>query len=799
MKRASFLPVICFILITLIFFYPIFKGFIPFPGDLLVSTPPYSSESFLGYAPGGVPNKAQGSDVMRESMPWKFFAMTSFKKGEIPFWTPYNFSGNPLLANFQSAVLYPLNVVFFIVPFLDAWTIFIALSPLLAGVFTFLFLRLRKLSQAAGIFGGVVFAFSSYMVVWLEWGNITHTLLWLPLALFFTEKYRLKAKWHYVVGLIASLWFSFLAGYIQEFFYLISVVAIYYFAFEFGVLKKSLPKAGVFIISLIFPVLLSLFQLLPTLALLAISSRNNYSLTQITTLLNPWWYTITMYIPDFFGNPAARNFWFVGTYIERVSYFGVIPFLLASSVFFSKRKDIMIFSSIFVVCFLLSLDLFGVKYLYLLPLPMLSTTVPTRILGILCFSGAVLSAYGLDALREGISKKRFFLSILLGGFLLSIAWVFVFFGSHFFTKISPESVAVTEHNLIIPTFLSFIFVVAVVIRFSTLFRKIPRSATLIVICLLVITLADLFYFFHKITPFAPREFVYPTTPVISYLQEHAGINRFWGYGSAYISSNFQTFDRTFSPEGDDPLHTKIYTEFIAASSDGKLPVVASRLDANLKGGYGPTDLRNNFYRERVMAILGVKYILNKDDLLETSLQPDTTTFPSEKYRLVWQQAPWQVYENLSALPRVFLSNDYRVISDKKALSARLFDHDFDPSQTILLEKDPHLSKNSLTQKSVSIISYSPNRVVLEAALSGDALLFLSDTYTPDWTVTIDGRNATVYKADYAFRAVPVGKGRHTVIFSYYPKSFDWGWKLSLVALIIMLGGIGILRKKKLLV
>ena len=224
----------------------------------------------------------------------------------------------------------------------------------------------------------------------------------------------------------------FLAGYIQEFFYLIIVVALYYFAFEFGLLKKSLPKAGIFLISLIFPVLLSLFQLLPTLSLLAISSRNSYSLTQITALLNPWWYAITIFIPDFFGNPAARNFWFVGTYIERVSYFGVIPFLLAATALFSKRKDVMIFSSIFAVCLLLSLDVFGVKYLYLLPLPMLSTTVPTRILGILCFSGAVLSAYGLDALREGISRKRFFLSILLGGFLLSIAWVFVFFGSHFF-------------------------------------------------------------------------------------------------------------------------------------------------------------------------------------------------------------------------------------------------------------------------------------------------------------------------------------------------------------------------------
>ena len=57
MKRFSLLPVSLLLLIILVFFYPIFKGWIPFPGDLVVSTPPYSTQSFLGYAPGGVPNK----------------------------------------------------------------------------------------------------------------------------------------------------------------------------------------------------------------------------------------------------------------------------------------------------------------------------------------------------------------------------------------------------------------------------------------------------------------------------------------------------------------------------------------------------------------------------------------------------------------------------------------------------------------------------------------------------------------------------------------------------------------------
>src|SRR4029078_3497893 len=102
MKQRFLIPLL-FLGITLLFFYPLLKGNIPFPGDLLVGGyEPYKSYSHLGFAPGGVPNKAQGPDVIRESIPWKYFAAEQIKKGEVPFWTPYNFSGNPLMANFQS-------------------------------------------------------------------------------------------------------------------------------------------------------------------------------------------------------------------------------------------------------------------------------------------------------------------------------------------------------------------------------------------------------------------------------------------------------------------------------------------------------------------------------------------------------------------------------------------------------------------------------------------------------------------------------------------------------------------------
>ena len=86
--------ILLFVAIALFFFYPIFKGNIPFPGDLLIGEyAPYNTYPFQGYAPGAYPNKGQDFDVVRLIYPGKEFAISQLEKGQLPLWNPYNFSG----------------------------------------------------------------------------------------------------------------------------------------------------------------------------------------------------------------------------------------------------------------------------------------------------------------------------------------------------------------------------------------------------------------------------------------------------------------------------------------------------------------------------------------------------------------------------------------------------------------------------------------------------------------------------------------------------------------------------------
>ena len=100
------------ILVWFIFAKPYFlNGLVPYASTYQVNFfKPWSAyEKFWG----PVKNNAM-PDVHTQIYPWKKLTIDTFRKGQLPLWNPYNFSGYPLAANFQSAAFYPLNILFFL-------------------------------------------------------------------------------------------------------------------------------------------------------------------------------------------------------------------------------------------------------------------------------------------------------------------------------------------------------------------------------------------------------------------------------------------------------------------------------------------------------------------------------------------------------------------------------------------------------------------------------------------------------------------------------------------------------------
>jgi hypothetical protein len=73
---------------------------------------------------------------------WVFFyplhqyGADALRAGRFPLWTPDIFLGSPFFANAQTALLYPLNLVFLLWPVPTAYTISLWLHTWLAALFT---------------------------------------------------------------------------------------------------------------------------------------------------------------------------------------------------------------------------------------------------------------------------------------------------------------------------------------------------------------------------------------------------------------------------------------------------------------------------------------------------------------------------------------------------------------------------------------------------------------------------------------------------------------------------------------
>ena len=193
-------------LFSLIFFHQfIFQGLLPIPADIIVG----AYYPWLINAPTGIAvHNPLPSDVVSLTYPLRYLAITYLKSGILPLWNPHILAGVPLLANFQAAVFYPLNLLYFLSDnFPVIWSIQVASQSLLALLFMYLFLRSHSLNKASSLFGALVWGLGGFASLWLEYNTVVHAVLYLPLILWSVR--RLPRNYFFglvtTFGLAASL------------------------------------------------------------------------------------------------------------------------------------------------------------------------------------------------------------------------------------------------------------------------------------------------------------------------------------------------------------------------------------------------------------------------------------------------------------------------------------------------------------------------------------------------------------------------------------------------------------------
>jgi hypothetical protein len=143
-----------------------------------------------------------------------------------------------------------------------------------------------------------------------------------------------------------------------------------------------------------------------------------------------------------------------------------------------------------------------------------------------------------------------------------------------------------------------------------------------------------------------------------------------------------------------------------------------------------------------------------------------------------------IYENKTALPRVFFVGDYRVLTGREmlALLPTLPSNGIDLSRTVLLEKEPGVRPVSADAAEAAIARYTLNEIRVDAKLPSPAILVLSEVFYPKWKVFVDGAEGEMLKADYTLRAVALPAGDHEIVFRYDSSTLKRGLVISLLTL-----------------
>ncbi|HEX8965079.1 MAG TPA: YfhO family protein [Patescibacteria group bacterium] len=777
-KRNS-LAIILFFIVTCIFFYKtVLHGFIPFPGDLLINTyNPWRAYSYLGYNPGSFPTKAQYFDVLRQMYPWKTFALSQIRDGQFPLWNPYNFSGTPLFANFQSAILYPLNIFYIFLPQFIGWTILVFLQPFLALIFTYFYAKKIKLGNISSFFAAISYAFSSFFVVWLEYNTVGQVILWLPLALLAVENLLERRSATWISVFIFSLVASLLAGHPQIFAYLLLSIVTYIVFRVFSLHKiKKISEFAFFFLLIAISVGICAMQLLPGLELISQSARSSHDYLFFTSkiLIQPWQF-IMMFIPDFFGNPAVRTYWLSDTYIGDFATIGILPLLFVFLAFSKWREKLVRFYFLFALFILFFVSANPITdFFYKFQIPFISSSAPTLAMFLFCFSLSILAGFGLDIVKnEKFHLKK--ILIWFGSFLFVLGVCIII--PIIFERLNKEHLLIAAKSSIYSIGVLFL---GILILLSYLFKN--KKIALLLFLIIILQLVDSWRFFNKFNPFIPKTLVFPQANVLTFLQKQNSIDRFWSYGASSIEANFATQEHIYSPNGYDPLYPKWYGEFIQSSNNGNIITQftdQTRSDAVIATA-DTKDFEQNKSRQKVLNLLGVSYII--DTLSNNSTEK---TFPPNLYEKIYQDSAFTIFKNNSALPRVFLASSYETYSSASDFSKKFFNPSF-PLTTILLE---HPVSTVLSQEpsSMQLLSYLPNSIFLTTESKGNKLLFLSDTYYPGWKAYIDNKETPILKADYAFRAILIPPGAHKVIFTFESASFKIGSILSVLSLLLAVG------------
>ena len=744
---------------------PVFVGKVPLPGFMVTQFPAWAE-----FKPSAPPQPvADIGDLIDYFYPFNAFSAKQIRQGTIPFWNPYVMSGMPFQAEPQTALFYPLHVLYYVFSTPTAWSLALILRMLFGAMFMTLLMRSIGATRAGAVASGIAFAFGGFMVAW-QGAVMGDAVMWLPLVCYSIHKLQTNRS-RGSLGLTA---FAFampvLAGHPETAVHVtLTGIAAALLLWVFPADRKFRFDTRFLLLFSVAGVIalgLSAIQLLPTLEWVTRSGRE----------LNTVWggrFELHQAL-GFFSRDALRAPNAAGVLVPNaMGYVGMFTLLAAALAPLHRSSRYVIWFAGVVVFGIMSTFGFEPVYGLLTHTPMLKGLKNERLILLVDFGLAALAGLGISALQEE-RADRSPVRRLLPWILVAAAFAI----SMFFVQELQLAAKFKVEVMRRPSFSRTLLLAGLIVMSWKLIRLQRARMFPFVACALLVF--DLGTFAYGYTGSTRRDEMYPPAPVFEFLQERGRQETF----------RMAPIGPPFPMNSGVAFEVQSLTGFEAA-----VPTALQRFVLDFTEGYADSVVMNAekmlSTHDRRLDMLNVKYVVM------TAATPEQEMFSHhpDRFAQVFKEGRSVIFENKTVLPRAFVvaGSGLRLIPGATEQMEAVKHTTFDPLRTVVVGSTPKefaetsAVSSDVFKGSVDIIDSDVNGYLFRVQASGPAILVVSQNYFPGWTATIDGRSVSVFPADHALTGIAVPPGDYDVRFEFQSATFKAGALASLLSVTLLLG------------
>jgi hypothetical protein len=694
------------------------------------------------------------------SYPVAYFHRQCFWRGELPLWNPFNHCGLPFLAQWNTLTLYPLSLIYLVLPL--TWSLpFFCLAHLYGGGLGMYYLAHRWTNHrlAAGL-AGVIFAFNGLSLNFLMWPSHVATFSWLPWVLWLGQRAWREGGKALVWGTMAGA-MQMLAGGPE------TILATWLILFVLASgdwmqereLRRRLPwrllGMGILV------ALLCAVQLLPFLELLGRSQRDSGYSTTTHDWSMPFWGWANFLVPLFRCSPTAQGVFLQNGQYWTSSYYAGIGTILLAGIAVWRMRDRRVRAMAALVLLGLVLALGDSTLLYRgfqFCFPAMGfVRYPVKFVILVLALAPLLAAYGLAALiRTRRRLGRFelclgLLLLLLVGAIVACDWK---------SSLPDDAWRATWQSGLSRA----AFLVLLVPLTAVLIGCDGRCRALFGCFLLVLCWLDL-------VTHAPTQnpVVKPSVYAPGWARTQLKLNPEpkLGRSRAMLSPAALTFLKSGATANPEATYRRNR--------------LAIRVNCNLLDELPQIDGFFSLTPREVFRVTALPYE-----------HPDKG-FPAllDFLGVAQMTKPGSTLDwtpRASAMPLI-TAGQQPIFTDDRAAFDALSQTNFDLRRVVFLPSEARssISATQPTEATVLDATFDHQRISFHTDAPAVSMVVLSQTHYSAWKAYVDRRPVTLWRANYAFQALEVPAGRHQVELVCEDKKLLAGAAISGLGLLTCIG------------